>query len=153
VCRRRCARLRAMSAQHALEDLTGAALIGLVFSAMWVQARHGWVWRALTAPQPVRRDVLAGVLVLCRLWARRSRVLEESGASLGACVRCRRKLTAMRVRSLLSCALSGARPSESTHLDPSRILDTVHLGLVMHTVYWYTVSQYGDFHSLDSLVW
>jgi hypothetical protein len=34
-CRRR-ARLRAMSAQHALEDLTGAALIGLVFSAMCV---------------------------------------------------------------------------------------------------------------------
>jgi hypothetical protein len=23
----------------------------------------------------------------------------------------------------------------------------------MHTVYWYTVSQYGDFHALDSLVW
>jgi hypothetical protein len=59
----------------------------------------------------------------------------------------------VRVRSLLSCALSGAGPSASTHLDPSRILDTVHLGLVMHTVYWYTVSQYGDFHALDSLVW
>jgi hypothetical protein len=35
----------------------------------------------------------------------------------------------------------------------SRILDTVHLGLVMHAVYWYTVSQYGDFQSLNSLVW
>jgi hypothetical protein len=68
-------------------------------------------------------------------------------------VLCDRTLTLMRVRSLPSCALSCARPSKFTHLIPSRILDTVHLGLVIHTVYWYTIIQYGNFDSLDSLVW
>jgi hypothetical protein len=35
----------------------------------------------------------------------------------------------------------------------SRLLDTVHLGLVLHAVYWYTVSTYGEEQELNYIVW
>jgi hypothetical protein len=35
----------------------------------------------------------------------------------------------------------------------SRLLDTVHLGLVLHAVYWYTVSTYGEEQELNHIVW
>jgi hypothetical protein len=43
----------------------------------------------------------------------------------------------------------------SVHADVvlSRLFDTVHLGLVVHTVYWYTVTTYGDTQKIDYTVW
>jgi hypothetical protein len=41
-------------------------------------------------------------------------------------------------------------PAESVFF---RLLDTVHLGLVLHAVYWYTVSTYGEEQELHYIVW
>jgi hypothetical protein len=41
-------------------------------------------------------------------------------------------------------------PAESVFF---RLLDTVHLGLVLHAVYWYTVSTYGEAQDINYVIW
>jgi hypothetical protein len=41
------------------------------------------------------------------------------------------------------------RPTYTLH----RLLDTLHLMFVTHAVYWFTITNFGDFLALEKAVW